>query len=482
MKTFSELLTEYMRRTGVSDSEMARTLGVRRQTIFRWKEGLTERPRHRDDVLTCADKLRLTPMERDELLLAAGFSPDVPVVAPETIPAAPETITPPAPPLPTRRRKFPFAPFVFFAAFVFALFAAFAFYFAPIVFPAPYPIAAPGETLILVARFDDAAQPATPTPNPRLASPSADLTGRIVAALDREIQSARLEHVRVLGLSQPIRDARAAEDAAQRSHARIIVWGKFENDAFQIQFTVAPPASRADDLPLDALIVAPTEMPFKFSSDETQTPALVALAHLYLDRAEFDLAHATLTQIFSHPPSDAESVGALHANLGYVYQISKPPQIESAIGEYTQTFEVAPNAMAAYLNRGVAYLRENDAPHWQSDLNHAVQLRGDDVNANRALCWAYALSNDASRALLFCDAAVKLDSNARNREPRAIAYAELGRLNDATGDLQMFLNWLGTQTPGLRARYGTSRADWLESLKQNKNPFDRALLNKLRGE
>ena len=75
MRTFGEQLTEYMQRTGISDSELARTLGVRRQTIFRWKEGLTSRPRVREDVLRCADRLRLLPAERDELLLAAGFAP-----------------------------------------------------------------------------------------------------------------------------------------------------------------------------------------------------------------------------------------------------------------------------------------------------------------------------------------------------------------------------------------------------------------------
>jgi hypothetical protein len=98
------------------------------------------------------------------------------------------------------------------------------------------------------------------------------------------------------------------------------------------------------------------------------------------------------------------------------------------------------------------------------------------------LCWAYGLDHAGTSALPFCEAAVNRDATARSREPRAIVYAELGRLSDATGDLQMFLNWLGTQTPGLRERYGSSRADWLESLKQGKNPFDEAVLIKLRGE
>ena len=76
MESFNELLNQYVQRSGISDAELARTVGVSRQTIFRWREGLTSRPRHRDDVLVIARKLRLTPEERDRLLLAAGFRPE----------------------------------------------------------------------------------------------------------------------------------------------------------------------------------------------------------------------------------------------------------------------------------------------------------------------------------------------------------------------------------------------------------------------
>lgn len=74
--TFAALLSEHLNRAGISDTELARSIGVRRQTVFRWKEGLVERPRSREDVLRCARKLRLTAAERDLLLLAAGFAPE----------------------------------------------------------------------------------------------------------------------------------------------------------------------------------------------------------------------------------------------------------------------------------------------------------------------------------------------------------------------------------------------------------------------
>lgn len=78
MPTFGELLNQYIERAGITDAELARSTGVQRQTIFRWKEGLTARPRYREDVLRIAAKLRLSPAERDALLLAGGFSPEDP--------------------------------------------------------------------------------------------------------------------------------------------------------------------------------------------------------------------------------------------------------------------------------------------------------------------------------------------------------------------------------------------------------------------
>ena len=65
-----------MDRTGIGDAELARRIPVSRQTLVRWKEATTTRPRYRQDVIRCGELLRLTDEERDELLLAAGFSPE----------------------------------------------------------------------------------------------------------------------------------------------------------------------------------------------------------------------------------------------------------------------------------------------------------------------------------------------------------------------------------------------------------------------
>ena len=74
-----------MERTGIGDAELARRIPVSRPTLIRWKEGVTTRPRYREDVVRCAELLRLTQEETDEILLAAGFSPET-APAPEDSP------------------------------------------------------------------------------------------------------------------------------------------------------------------------------------------------------------------------------------------------------------------------------------------------------------------------------------------------------------------------------------------------------------
>lgn len=76
MRTFAELLSVYVRRAGITDSDLARAIHVSRQTVFRWREGLISRPNSREDVLAISKKLRLSPEERDTLLLSAGFRPE----------------------------------------------------------------------------------------------------------------------------------------------------------------------------------------------------------------------------------------------------------------------------------------------------------------------------------------------------------------------------------------------------------------------
>jgi len=501
MKTFAELLTDYMARTGTSDSELARTLGVRRQTIFRWKEGLVERPRHREDVLLCAKKLRLTPAERDELLLAAGFAPENPetvLPAPIAEPVQPTLITlveslqsTATDIVPTRApRRISKIAWLAVTLVVMSLIVGLVaiFYLRS---DANFPSALPGEQLVVIAQFDAITQPkpSPDAPSRKLSgenpgTSSDDFPSRLQVALEREVRAARIDNVRVITWSVPIRDANAAEAFRQRANASIVIWGNARNDKVTVALAVAPLASRADDLPLDTLIDSPSNTPLTIGSspDEIQSLALLTVSELYLVDGDAMLARASLTQALARPPTDQASMAMLNLRLSYAMQISKPPELGDAIQFYSQTIALAPDHPTAYLNQGVAYIRLNDAAGWQTDFARVLALQSNHLGAQLAQCWAYALDQKPDPALPHCDAAISRDATARSREARAIVYAELGRLPDAAADLQIFVDWLARQPPGLRARYGTSRADWLQSMKAGKNPIDATVLGKLRQE
>lgn len=496
MRTFAELLTDYMKRVGISDSELARTLGVRRQTIFRWKEGLVEKPRYREDILRIAEKLRLTPEERDELLLAAGFAPERPIV--------PEPVSMAEPPMPVRSTEpettleVPVAApalqrssgvralprWWWGASLLFVLGIVGGVWFVMSAKPqTALPTAAPGETLIIIAQFAGDFKILPPTPQRQLGEVVTpfDPTARLQLAIEREVRAARLDQVRVVSIPESITDAGRAEQVRQRANAAIVVWGESQDQNLAVGLALAPLASRVDDMPLDSLVIAPTEARLVINStlpEDARLVALLVLNQLHLARGDWGLARATLSLAFSETPSDPSAAATLNLFAGYTAQISKPPELGTAMQFYSQTIALAPEIQSAFLNRGIIYIRLNDTPGWQADLTRVPDL----VNARLALCWAHALDKKPDLALPHCDAAVSRDVSARSREARALAYAQMGRLTEAENDLRIFCDWLARQPESLRVRYSASRTEWLTALQAGKNPIDDAVLDKLRQE
>jgi hypothetical protein len=76
MPSFAELLKVYMRRSGMSNAELAKKIKVRRDILVEWTTDEMCLPFERDEVLHCASHLSLSQQERDELLLAAKFEPE----------------------------------------------------------------------------------------------------------------------------------------------------------------------------------------------------------------------------------------------------------------------------------------------------------------------------------------------------------------------------------------------------------------------
>ena len=96
---FPDLLGRHMRRIRASAAGVASEIGISREAVNNWRQGYSLPSRkHRDKVLACANYLRLTEQESNELLASAGFEPEFPtepvqhgIAAPAT--ARPATVT-----------------------------------------------------------------------------------------------------------------------------------------------------------------------------------------------------------------------------------------------------------------------------------------------------------------------------------------------------------------------------------------------------
>ena len=251
MPTFADFLNEYMGRTGIPDAELARRMEISRLTLIRWKEGVTTRPRHRDDVLRCAQVLRLTPEERDGFLLAAGFAPENVLPQEEAEPVE----TSETPETAGRKRAGPRG-FLRQRAVLMGLAAALVMLVAAgSLVAAMLPEAAPGPTPqptlppeVAPTLPPTVGAPAEPTPPPgTVLEPKTstiviapflnyaagqqgfNVRGRIRNEVEREIGAAGVRNVEVEEWPEPISNEKAAADAALESGATILIWGEYDS-------------------------------------------------------------------------------------------------------------------------------------------------------------------------------------------------------------------------------------------------------------
>ena len=436
MATFAELLTEFMVRTGIGDAELARRVQVSRLTLIRWKEGVTSRPRHRDDVVRCAEVLRLTPDEADALLLAAGFAPDsVSVVAGEEGPAEPAGPDVPeaAGPETTARRGRPLhrrlsVQIAALALLVVVAAVGVAFAFELQERPPDHPVAVAGESLIVLAPFS----------NYTGGGQGFNIRGRLREEIDREVMEAGLIGVRTAEWPRIISAEPDAIDAGVRSRASMVIWGEYDSGRVMASFTV-PPLSQAQGSYGPQVVdisSSPAELPTAINLDltgEVRSVALMTLGQLYLDQGKHDLAKTALAQALTREPIDAGTLAGLRFRLGRAYLGGEYADLDEAVWLFTQVLAVQPRSVDTLNNRALAYLdrgRDGDAALAINDLSRAVSF--DPLRAGAYLNRAVAyLENESDvhleRAIADLQQAIEIDpSYAGAYVNRANAYLQRG--------------------------------------------------------
>ena len=419
-----------MERTGVGDAELARRIPVSRPTLVRWREGVTARPRYRDDVVRCAELLRLTSDERDEFLLAAGFSPETqPVseepsamatVAEEASPETPvvteivagppapevrseETVAPP-PPF-TRRRGARIGISVAALALVLVVAAAAAFVMMD---RTAYPVALEGESLIVLAPFV----------NYTAGQQGFNIPGRLKEEIEREIQAAGIAGVSAVEWPEQIRAKEDAVDAGRRAGAMLVIWGEYDSGRVIARFTT--PDSRSERRGQQVVDIAstPAELPATINiglREEARYVALLTLGQLRLEQGEHDLAKAALIRALTRPPSDPSALANLRFNLGLAYRGGEPPDLDRAIELFTWALSSEPDSVEAYNSRALSYLdrgEHGDVELALADLERALEIEPERAATHLNLAVAYirrGRDDDPERAISSLGKALEID-------------------------------------------------------------------------
>jgi tetratricopeptide (TPR) repeat protein/transcriptional regulator with XRE-family HTH domain len=408
MRSFGELLAIFTDRAGISDSELARAIGVQRQTIFRWKEGQTSRPRYREDVLRMADKLRLTPGERDELLLAAGFPPQqaetvlaeqaavddlIPRVradghdgAGDEYEAARALRLPgvttgqevaPSARLANRPPRLFAKPGVLLgvAAAIMLAVALAGYLVLPMLFgardaatPTALPIAVSGPSNTpavlmasptpIVAAADEKLLLIAPFVGYTSEELRFNVAGRIEEALQREIRDSRLANVRVAVLPAPVTAQGQARSVLSDTMASAIIWGEY--DAGRVRANVTVPGEDETNW------INPVDSPAKLSlvineavPNAARVLALISLGRLYRQENDLSTALHTFETALALNPTEPTTLASLHFYVGILLPKVRGLEVEvlsSAIDHFSQALTLKPDWANLLYNRGTNYL------------------------------------------------------------------------------------------------------------------------------
>ena len=478
MRTFAELLTEYIERAGISDSELARSIGVRRQTLFRWKDGQIQRPRYRDDVLRCARRLRLTLEERDLLLTAAGFSPEAPPLSVREQPPEPSREVPPSgdsaeepsqDSVPQSSVASSRRPWVIGFAGGLVIVVGIAVATAmlsngdgevPLAEALPTPTQTPEPTAPPATPTAVVETPVAETPEPEteekaVETPTPDagedivviarfvnyiggetgynVAGRIKAALEDDLKDGSITDVEVEVLKEDVRDEAEAQEVAQRTNASIVIWGEYDSGRAQVRFTVPALADSMEGRQVERPVANASDLTATINTELPNDVRLLAhliLALLYEGGEDSGDASGVLDEALTTLPLEPDTVTMIYFRLGYLYQVREPPNLSASEKYYTLAILYGPDSYTAYFNRGLVYAARDEFDEAIDDYTESLSRnpRGAAALHNRGVAYISRKGpGDAVRAVDDLSKAIEIDgTRLESYMARGLAYFKLG--------------------------------------------------------
>lgn len=250
-------------------------------------------------------------------------------------------------------------------------------------FPAIYPQAAAGETLLIVAPF----RGYTPTERYNVA-------GRIRDALLEEIVAANLLSTTIaiwpeeIGSSAELGPVLAASDAA------LVIWGEYDSGRVRVNLDGQNSVTEKHDFPLSS----PTELITTITSTlpkEIRMLALAVLGRLLRNQGDFAKATRTFEQAIRLQPGDPKTTARLYFYLGHM---AEQTQTLTALARAQRYYDAAlaanPLLIDARYNRGTvnlnrSYLLAVDDPQFRAALDAAIADLTDVITDRPGFLFAY---------------------------------------------------------------------------------------------
>jgi tetratricopeptide (TPR) repeat protein len=170
--------------------------------------------------------------------------------------------------------------------------------------------------------------------------------------------------------------------------------------------------------------------------------AYLNLFWLTAEAANLDAAIADLTWTLGVKSNYAEAL--INRAIAY-YARNGDDDLDASITDLTAAIRYSPTSYRAYYNRGLAYIRLDKQERWLADLRKTLQLAPSFWVAHHALCWGYALEGMAEEGLPHCEEAARADASGSTRDGRALVMVQLGHLEEAAADIELYLAWLDEQ-------------------------------------
>jgi tetratricopeptide (TPR) repeat protein len=370
--------------------------------------------------------------------------------------------------------------------------------------------AGPGETLVLISRFANYSE-----------RQGYNVAGRLLEALQETFQVEDMPDSRVAVWAQPLVHEDEAAGTGTAYGAALVIWGEYDSGRVLANFALptdldTQPSQRMlrqVHTPDDLNAVINTELPTM-----ARWVAAVSVGQLHYAAGRYELALNAYERALQVPAGEEQALASVLFAMGYIH--GRQGDAGQAVAYYTRALERNPELVSAYNNRGVAYMWEGGedslhraisdfgqaielaptfaAPHFNrglayfalgethdeqslSSLRQAQSLEPTAPGPNNALCWQLSLLGRPEEALSYCDAAVAVDTTGLSRDSRGLAFALLGRTAEASEEFEAFLLWVDDQPPETRDRY-QQRRDWVEALREGRNPFTEDALRALRAE